>query len=283
MILPVATQCAGPAAGSGATVLQGSQGWRIADVKGIEVDQMRFIDNAMRIMAGRAGGRLVHDMEAVPAGLAEGVNAPEALVTEDAGLGMALVAEREIAGVIDGGIGIAIGHHQLPLEDRTVSGPVRPVRAGAARGRSLVVVVAIGAFHETDRGPGSDQAGDISVLAQRRNRVKRSVGLIKLQAHIGLRWLVGDIDILVRIAKIGMAPVTELVFAKDWIGDGASGVHSDGAGDWSGSVGGQRGGRRRRVGIVTIDAAHVGLEIQRVFRGPDGNGLSGLLPKLGLE
>src|SRR6266568_8300102 len=198
---------------------------------------MGFIDNAMWVMAGSAGSRLVHDMEAVPARLAEGVNAPEALVSQDAGFRMALVAEREIAGVIYGGIGAGIGHHQLPLEDRTVSGPVRPVRAGAARSRSLIVVVAIGAFHETDGGPGSDQAGNISVLAQRRDRVKGRVGLIKLQAHIGLGRLMGDIDILIRIAKIGMAPITELVFAKDWIGDGASGVHSDGTGDRSGSIG----------------------------------------------
>src|SRR5438876_4502837 len=137
---------------------------------------MGFIDNAMGIMAGRAGGRLIHDMEAVPTGLALGVNAPKALVAKDAGLSMTLIAEREIAGVIYRGIGAAIGHYQLPLQDRAVSGPVRPVRAGAACGRCLVVVVAIGAFHETDRGPGSDQAGDISVLAQRGDRVKSGVG-----------------------------------------------------------------------------------------------------------
>ena len=244
MIEAVASECAGPATGSSAGVLHRPNGWRIADVKGIEVDQMGVIQNAMWIMARRAGCLLLHDMEAVPAVLAQGVAAPETLVTEDARLAMAFVAEREIACVICGRIGVAIAHHQLPLEDRPVNGPVRPVRAGATRGRSLVVVVAIGAFHETDRGTGSDQAGDICVLAQRRNRVIRRVGLIKLQAHIGLGWLVGDIDILVRIAKIGMAPITELVFAKDWIGDGASGVHSDGTGDRSGSVGGQRGGGR---------------------------------------
>ena len=97
VVEPVAGQRAVSAKDSCAVVCDLSVGAG-RHVLGIEVDQVLVEGDAVRIMAGGAGGLLVHNVIPVAAILTETVERAETLVAQDAVAVVALVAE----GVIDG-------------------------------------------------------------------------------------------------------------------------------------------------------------------------------------
>jgi len=82
----------------------------------------------MGIVAGRASGLLVNDVETVPAVLAQAVGGPETLIAEDALAAVTLVAKRIAAGIL----GTLIGDQKLSFKDWRESRTVRTVGAGAA-------------------------------------------------------------------------------------------------------------------------------------------------------
>ena len=98
MVFTVASEGTTAAGRSGAEVFEAALGGG-GDVDGIEINEVRLGLNAMRVVASGAGGLLVHNVEAVPAGLAEAVDGPEALIAQDTVSAVAFVTERVNGGI----------------------------------------------------------------------------------------------------------------------------------------------------------------------------------------
>ncbi len=143
-------------------------GGRRGDIIAIEINEPRLGLNAVRIVTGRAGGFLVHDVKAMAAVLPLCVGSVEALVVENTAAVVAFVAEGIFGGIFD----VAIGQYKLPLEQGDIRGAVRTVGARATGIGSLIVVVAIGAIDAAGGGPGRQQAWNIRVFADRFDRMK---------------------------------------------------------------------------------------------------------------
>ena len=113
MIEAVASQRAIAAGWSRTDVLDGPAGGGRLHIEGIEINEMLGCDDAMGIVAGRASRLLIHDVEAVPAVLAQAIGRAETLVIQDAFAAVTFIAKRIIAGVL----GILIGDQKLSLKD----------------------------------------------------------------------------------------------------------------------------------------------------------------------
>ena len=222
MIFPVTGQRAISVEPAGAEITEASARGR-GDVSHIEIDEMRCIGHTVGIVAGRAGDLIVHDVPAVKG---------KAGITQYAITTMAFITQRIIRRIFGG----VIRQNLLAFEDRGKIGSVRAVWPRAAGSRAVVIVMAIGAFHVTRSGPGSNQAGNIAVSAGRGDRMKGSVAGIKGEPGIGLHKLAGNIRRAAADA-VRMAAIAEFVFVDDGAEDGAGGVDPDSAGDRTAGIG----------------------------------------------
>jgi len=152
---------------------------------GVEVHQMLSGGDTVGIVAGGAGGLLVHDMKPMAAILIEAVGGFETVIGEDAVAAVAFVTERVIGDVL----GVIVRENQLAFEQGCVGGPVRTFRAGAARAGALVVVVAVGAIHPAAGRPRRDETGHAAVPPDGFDGMERAIAGLKFQAGIGLHEL----------------------------------------------------------------------------------------------
>ena len=145
VVFAMTRQRAGAAAAAGAGVHERARragGGR--DVIAVEIDQVLRIGHAVGIMAGRARGFLIDDVEPMPAALTLAVDGTKTLVTQDAVAAVAFVAER----VGGRAFRAVVSENQLPFQQRGKNRAVRAIRPGAARGGTLVAIMAIRAFHQ---------------------------------------------------------------------------------------------------------------------------------------
>lgn len=168
---------------------------------------------------------------------------------------MALVAE----GIISRVLRRAVGEQKLAFEDGCENRAMRAVRSGASGLDALVVVVAVGAIHQTGGGPGRDEAGDISVLAGGFERMEGLIGGLELQPFVGLGNLARQ-SRRAAVEAVGVATEAQLEFARDRVGNRAGGIDSFDAGELAG--GGSGGGAlvprgRDGVRIVAVGAGGV--------------------------
>ena len=170
----------------------------------------------MGVVASGAGGLHIHDVEAVTAILAEGgrlsADTSKALVRQDAVATVTFVAK----GVGAGPFGGIIGELELAFEDRRKQRTVGTTRAGATSARALVVIVTIGASHETAERERGNKTWNIRILAGSFKRMEGSVGGREWEAFIGLGNLTGDESGAPRGA-IAMTTIAKLGFLGDWI------------------------------------------------------------------
>ena len=146
----------------------------------VEINQMAVVldialhgADAVRVMAGRTGRFLIHDMLAVL----------EAGVVQQGGAAVAFIAE----GIAGGGLrrvvigGIAVGQKVLKI------------RAMEPGGRHLITVaVAIRTADDAGDGKGRQQAGDIRIFSLGHHRMERRVGRIELSPRIEIIELTGN-------------------------------------------------------------------------------------------
>ena len=133
-------------------------GIRLDDIE-VEVDQMTVVDrislgdaHAVRVVTGRTGGLLLYDMQIVVL---------EAIVSEQAGAAVALIAEGITAGALRGQISRGI----LPGEKKPI---IRAV--GTPRAERGAVVVAINAINAAlFFGQGGEEARHILIDAESRH------------------------------------------------------------------------------------------------------------------
>ena len=168
----------------------------------------------MRIVAGGARRPLVHYVETVAPVLAEAVDSAETLVAENAVPAMAFVAERIVAGAL----GCITIQQALALEDWGKGRAMRAIGAGAAGLESLVVVVAIRAFHLAGGGPRGDQARHIRILARAFDRMKRLITQIELEPFVGVGELPSHSS-RAEIKTLRMAAEAELVLTRGFDDD----------------------------------------------------------------
>lgn len=113
---------------------------------------MRFARHAVRIVASRAS-RLRGDDMLVVAG--------KTLVGQNTSAVVAFVAKRVVGVVLNAKIRL----RQLTFEQRRIRRAVRTFRPAAARARSLIAIVAIGAIHEARNRLRREQARHIGIFA----------------------------------------------------------------------------------------------------------------------
>src|ERR1041385_4291673 len=146
---------------------------------------------------------------------------------------------------------------------------MRAVRSGASGLDALVVVVAVGAIHQTGGGPGRDEAGDISVLAGGFERMEGLIGGLELQPFVGLGNLARQ-SRRAAVEAVGVATEAQLEFARDRVGNRAGGIDSFDAGELAG--GGSGGGAlvprgRDGVRIVAVGAGGVAGAVRGLLMG----------------
>ncbi len=211
---------------------------------------MRHVGDAVRIVAGRAGGLVVHDVLAVKR---------ETLVRQNARAVVAFVAERVLRRTFH----LKILRAQIAFEQRRKNRAVWTVRTGAASGGTRVAVVTIRATDLTLRRHRRDETRHGVIFPNRFERMETLVRGGKLQAHIRLDKLPRHRRRPARDA-VGVAAETEFVFVNNRIDDRAAGVNTDGVRDGAGKISARR--RGRRVRIMAISASDVACRrINRVF------------------
>jgi len=181
VVLAMARQCARAAEITRARVINRRETRRRRHVVGVEIDQVLRVGHAMRVVAGRARGFLIHYVETMSAILPLAVDRPETLITQNTFAAVALVTQRVVCRAFRG----VIREDQLAFKQRRINRTMRPIRAGPARCRALVAIVAIGARHQARGRPGRQQARNIAIFSHCLDRVKRLVRNPKLNPLIG--------------------------------------------------------------------------------------------------
>jgi len=168
MIFAVAGERANTSKISGARVTERSQAGGGRDVVRVEIDQVLRVRDAVRIVAGRAGGFLIDHMKTMAAILSLTVESAKTLIAQDALTAVAFVAQRFVGRAF----WRVIGEHQLALEQRRINRAVRTIRAGAAGCDALITVVTVRASHEARSCPRRNQTGHVVIFSDGFNRVK---------------------------------------------------------------------------------------------------------------
>ena len=162
MLVTVATQRAGA---GGGVFDPAAGGW--LDVEQIEIDEMRRIGHAMRIVAGGAGGLIVHNVLLV---------AFETLIGKKTVAAVAFVAEGVSAGIFRG----VVRQIKRPLQQRRKLRTVRAVRPGTAGGGTGIAIVTIHAVQQAAGVPRCNKAGHQTALAGGGDRMIRGLSLIHI-------------------------------------------------------------------------------------------------------
>jgi len=253
VILAVARQRADALEHTGRGVAQLAERiWR--HIRCVEIDKVHRVGHAVRIMAGCAGGFVIHNMALVEskAGVAQYDRAAVAFVAKRVGRRT---------------FGLKIFNRQIAFEQRTERRTVRAVRATATSIWPAVAVVAIGAINHAVHIP------------RRRNQARHARGIFPG----GLDWMKtlvagGELQPRVRLRKlprhrrlaafgaVGVAAKTNFVFLLRRFDDTARRRDARDAGHRAGNVRRDGDGFVRRVRIVAVGAGDVTLRrIDRVF------------------
>lgn len=248
----MAGQRTGSAVVAGADVFEPPIGGR-CDVAGVEIDQVRRVDDTMRIMTRRARRLFVHDMQAM---------GTEALVAHQLVAVMTFVTH----GVCGRGFGLKIRDRKVAFQNRAVNRTVRAIGARRAGFGTRIAVMTIGAIHDTIGGPRGDEARHaVRIFSNRFHRMKTLVGGGKLQPCICLRVLPRHERGTAREA-VGMTTETQFIFLLHRLDDAARRAHANRSGNRAGRSGSDGGCRRGSVGIMTIGADNMARRgIDRIF------------------
>ena len=128
----------------------------------------------MRVVAGGAGGLVVDDVFPVKF---------EALIRKNALATVAFVTQR----IARRRLCAEISQDELAFQQGRIRGSMGAVRAASTGARTLVVVMAIGAVHETRWRPWGNQAWHIGILAGTHYWMKRLVGWTEFEPRVRLR------------------------------------------------------------------------------------------------
>src|SRR5579864_6743834 len=144
---------------------------------------------------------------------------------------------------------------------------MRTIGPGAARGGTLVAIMAIGAFHQARSRPRRDQAGNILIFAGGFNGMKRLIAQTELKALVRLRQL----PVYPRRAAcdaVAMAAEAQFVLLAGGLHHGAAGIYAGNVGRRLGEPGLRLVAWLATVGIVAVGARDVaGGGIDDVFIG----------------